>query len=669
MSIKWQIITICIILVTIPVVTAGILSYTSSEKEVYLFVENKFKEQTAMILNHIETAMRLTQQQINSNLNVAHELFYSYGTPQLDPSSKLLINATNQLTGNTTAIEIPMMTINSEPVANNFEIVDKIQSLLGGTATIFQMIPEGALRISTNVLQQDETRAVGTYIPTTSPVYQTVMKGEVFYGRAYVVNAWYQTAYEAISDRQGTIIGMLYVGVKDASKSILDNLAEIVVGKTGYVWIINLNGEYILSYNRQRDGENIFDTRDSQGRAFIQEWIQKAPSLKQGETIIDYYPWTNSGKVSRMKITAYTYFPEWEWIIGASANIEDFQDSLKKIRMITIVVSCVAILLGSIVAYLFALFIIKPLFKSVVFAKSVAEGNLMAQIDIHRKDEIGILTNTLRTMQDKITHVLQEINRLIQEVQAGKLGNRGDIEPFDGAWRELITGVNHVMEEMEKTVAETKRQKQETERQKAEVEQQNWIKDGIAQLNSALAGDYSLVEICDKAISFVARYVGVGQGALYTYNAEQERLKLHGTYAFIERDHLSNEYKLGEGVIGQVAFERIPILLKHPTREDSLILTGTVSEIPLNTYTFPLLYNEELYGVLELASFEPFDARKQEFFTEANRVIATALFSAFQKEEVHILLQRSQQAAKDAGQAKEEAQQQTREAQLANGRL
>ena len=255
MSIKWQIITMCIILVTIPVVTAGVLSYTSSEKEVYLFVENKLKEQTVMILNHIETAMRLTQQQVNSDLNVAHELFYSYGTPQLDPSSKLLINATNQLTRNTTAIEIPMMMINNEPIANNFEIVDKIQSLVGGTATIFQMIPEGALRISTNVLQQDGTRAVGTYIPTTSPVYQTVMKGEVFYGRAYVVNAWYQTAYEPITDRQGNIIGMLYVGVKDASKSILDSLAELVVGKTGYVWIINLNGNMSCHINVKEMGK------------------------------------------------------------------------------------------------------------------------------------------------------------------------------------------------------------------------------------------------------------------------------------------------------------------------------------------------------------------------------------------------------------------------------
>lgn len=71
------------------------------------------------------------------------------------------------------------------------------------------------------------------------------------------------------------------------------------------------------------------------------------------------------------------------------------------------------------------------------------------------------------------------------------------------------------MEEIERSVTEVERQKAEVERQKAELDQQNWLKDGVGRLNANLAGDHSLVEICQTALSFAARYVNAGQGSLY----------------------------------------------------------------------------------------------------------------------------------------------------------
>ncbi len=100
----------------------------------------------------------------------------------------------------------------------NFEIVDRIKQTVFqnlqykgkdiGTATIFQ----DDLRISTNVKNEDGTRALGTR--AAEDVYeQVVNKGKPWIGRAFVVNHWYITAYEPIRDLAGEIIGMLYVGV------------------------------------------------------------------------------------------------------------------------------------------------------------------------------------------------------------------------------------------------------------------------------------------------------------------------------------------------------------------------------------------------------------------------------------------------------------------------
>jgi len=100
----------------------------------------------------------------------------------------------------------------------NFEIVDKIKQTVYenvvyegqdiGTATIFQ----DDVRISTNVRNEDGSRAIGTRV--SEEVYNQVMiQGEPWIGRAYVVNNWYITAYEPIRDIGNRIVGMLYVGV------------------------------------------------------------------------------------------------------------------------------------------------------------------------------------------------------------------------------------------------------------------------------------------------------------------------------------------------------------------------------------------------------------------------------------------------------------------------
>jgi len=115
----------------------------------------------------------------------------------------------------------------------NFEIVDRIKHTVFqnlqykgkdiGTATIFQ----DDLRISTNVKDEDGSRAIGTRV--AEDVYQQVVQeGKPWIGRAFVVNHWYITAYEPIRDLTGRIIGMLYVGVLEQKYVDLRQRAVLV---------------------------------------------------------------------------------------------------------------------------------------------------------------------------------------------------------------------------------------------------------------------------------------------------------------------------------------------------------------------------------------------------------------------------------------------------------
>ena len=176
-----------------------------------------------------------------------------------------------------------------------------------------------------------------------------------------------------------------------------------------------------------------------------------------------------------------------------------------------------------------------------------------------------------------------------------------------------------------------------------------WINDIRNSLNDEMAGNISVKELTQKAINFLSRSLDAGNGAFYTHNNNKENeLILNSSFAFTERERLSNIYEFGQGIVGQVALERKPILLTNVRKSEAAICTGTIYEAPLNVYAFPLIYNNELYGVIELSSFETFNELKQQFIEVASNTIAINLYSAIQNEKIKQLLQVSEKATKKA---------------------
>jgi signal transduction histidine kinase/DNA-binding response OmpR family regulator len=175
-----------------------------------------------------------------------------------------------------------------------------------------------------------------------------------------------------------------------------------------------------------------------------------------------------------------------------------------------------------------------------------------------------------------------------------------------------------------------------------------WINDIENSLNKQIAGNISVKELAQKSINFLSRSLDAGNGTFYVHNNKEEKLILNSSFAFTERDRLSNAYELGEGIVGQVALERKPILLKNVRKSEGTICSGIINETPLNIYAFPLIYDNELYGVIELSSFEAFNELKQELIKAASHIIATNLYSAIQNEQIKQLLEVSEKASKEA---------------------
>jgi len=292
----------------------------------------------------------ILQQKVAYDLNVARDVL-SKGGPVCFSEESVEWQAINQYTKGANRITLPKMKVGetwlgqTSDAATPAPFVDDVKDLVGGTCTVFQRMNDAGdmLRVCTNVQNTDSTRAIGTFIPaanpdgTLNPVVASLVNGQTFHGRAYVVNAWYITAYEPIHDNNRNVVGALYVGVPQQSAvSLRRAVMETTVGKTGYVYVLNATGHtrghYVISKDGKRDGEDIWEATDADGKKFIQDICTGAVQLKPGEVQTFSYPWQNAGdSVARKKIVQVTYFAPWDWVIGVGAYEDEFYAAVNDI--------------------------------------------------------------------------------------------------------------------------------------------------------------------------------------------------------------------------------------------------------------------------------------------------------------------------------------------------
>ena len=197
-------------------------------------------------------------------------------------------------------------------------------------------------------------------------------------------------------------------------------------------------------------------------------------------------------------------------------------------------------------------------------------------------------------------------------------------------------------------------------RMENDVEKQNWISAGQTRLNDRMRGEKQIETLAGDIITCLSEYLGAQVGALFL--AEDGRLKLRGRYAYRKHDKVPGEFAWGEGLVGQAAADKKPILLSDVPEDYVVVGSALGQAVPKNIVVVPFLFDGQVKGVVELGSLQSFSDLQREFLDSVAEGIAIAIQTGQARKQLNVLLEETQRQA-------EELQAQQEELKTANEEL
>jgi signal transduction histidine kinase/HAMP domain-containing protein/CheY-like chemotaxis protein len=290
---------------------------------------------------------------------------------------------------------------------------------------------------------------------------------------------------------------------------------------------------------------------------------------------------------------------------------------------------------------------------------AVAQGNLKRNLTLGAKGEIAALADTINFMIDTLSTFGDQVTNMAREVGIeGKLGGQARVPGAAGLWRDLTDNVNQLAENLtnqvrsiaevatavtkgdltrsiavqasgemaalKDTINEMIRNLKEQTLKNAE---QDWLKTNLARFSRMLQGERDLATVSNLIMSELAPLVNAQYGVFYVSRREDDETKLElvASYGAENPEELKEEFRLREGLIGQAAADRRPILLKDVPPDFIRIGSGLGHAKPANVNILPALFEDEVKAVIELASFNEFNETHQNFLDQLMESVGIVL--------------------------------------------
>ncbi|MGI8982685.1 MAG: HAMP domain-containing protein [Pirellulaceae bacterium] len=321
---------------------------------------------------------------------------------------------------------------------------------------------------------------------------------------------------------------------------------------------------------------------------------------------------------------------------------------------------------------------------------AVANGDLKRKLTVEAKGEIAELAETINEMIDTLATFADQVTSVAREVGVeGQLGGQAKVPGAAGTWKALTENVNQLaanlttqvraiaevatavtkgdltrsitvvaqgeVAALKDTINEMIRNLRDTTQKNTE---QDWLKTNLAKFSRMLQGQRDLTNVGRMILSELCPVVTALHAEFYVLDTSEEdpQLKLLASYASEGKNEAQIRIKLGKGLVGQCAIDKQKILLTNTPTNYIRISSGLGDSPPRSVLVLPLIYEGQVRGVLELASFEGFNPTHQAFLDQLTESIGIVLNTIEANMRTEDLLKQSQSLAQQLQTRQEELQ-------------
>ncbi|QSE97660.1 GAF domain-containing protein [Fulvivirga lutea] len=301
---------------------------------------------------------------------------------------------------------------------------------------------------------------------------------------------------------------------------------------------------------------------------------------------------------------------------------------------------------------LVAIIVVLLLIKRNLFVPLNSLGKLISNEEFNKKSEYD-QPNELGVISRSINHLVDMLNNSTDFVR--KIG--------EGKINESITGVKESEVRKGSLQAALLNMRDQMKKMDEEEAERNWTTQGLAKFVDILRASDNVQELSDEIISSLVEYTNSNQGGIYIINEEDENdkfLELISLYAFDTKKYDTRKYRMGEGLVGQTFMEKKTIYLLEVPESYIHIGSGLGDANPTSILLVPLKIENDIYGVIELASFHEYKEYQIQFVEKLGESIASTIAGVKANQKTKQLLEESQQLTEQM-QAQEEEMRQNME--------
>ncbi len=358
------------IVVAFGVSVLGWVAIRSLGSEVRGRADQEAADQVDTVLTVLQTVDDLNSQSVRSAMKVLLQEGERVGEPDASHSVSIGGHA------------VPDLAFGRSSQVGNFALVDRLKQLTGCTATLFVKNGDEFIRVSTNVLKADGSRAIGTPLDPSGKAYAAVKGGNAFYGVVDILGQPYMTGYEPMRGAGNKIVGIWYVGYP---LTAIGDLGKRISGTKildhGFVTLLHTDGRVIFKPENVSE-ENVHKRFDHLEES---QWtVVSRPFEQWGYTLLAAYPRADvNARLSGMQVA------------------------------ILICIILVSALVVTAQYFLIERLVVQPISHLTI---RMRDADLNASIVEERQDEIGLLGRTFNGFIRKIRETLIEVGRATDEV-------------------------------------------------------------------------------------------------------------------------------------------------------------------------------------------------------------------------------------------------------------